>query len=443
MLFLWGCEGISLSGYSAPTEPIVMEDPAKREAAGLVLHVSFNPEFELTLSLANSILSVEPLNASAQALFAELDVVGLGYEAAITKILETAEEMELLKNGAVVRITAAEESYGAWSRVSEAVITKPIEACQQEAGVSFTFDLTPAGEGVDLDGLRKHVEETDEYTWVYYTDRTGMTVASFVTYSDGSYNESYYPTMYETIYYARYVDGGTYYFHKNRQKSTGYTTEPEGLVREFAEYYDSRDNLICSISVDTNGWIQENEYENNRLVHSISRWPDGRSEDSTFRYHPNGAEAGYKTVYEDGDYEEVFYNEDNCQTGFVTQKDGIYTEGKLAENGNPETIFYRDEDGTETVETYENGVICRRETTWLNGDYAIITWNAEGIQQTYTALREGKYTEDVYDQEGILYSTRVIDSDGIDRLWIFEDGYAVSCTITEPDGTTYTEYYDD
>ena len=53
MLFLWGCEGISLSGYSAPTEPIVMEDPAKREAAGLVLHVSFNPEFELTLSLSS------------------------------------------------------------------------------------------------------------------------------------------------------------------------------------------------------------------------------------------------------------------------------------------------------------------------------------------------------------------------------------------------------
>lgn len=256
--------------HSDPTEETTPQ--IDYEAPMLALTVKINPEFEITLNYMATILSVKPLNADAEALFAALDVSGQGYYDGMTTILEEAKTQGYLQDGAEVSITAEEQQNNGWTVASQQLLQLPIEDFMADNNTSVGCKITPAGTVTNPKRLKhgKTLPGEDPigaYSCAFYYDYAGYNVMNILTYKDGTRREIYFPRAHtdgpvttERIVITYYPDGSYMHEHYLESQYSYYTQYPDGSRETFIgsgnwSRHESRDGTIHEVTTDSNGTV--------------------------------------------------------------------------------------------------------------------------------------------------------------------------------------------
>lgn len=267
------------SGQSAePTRPADVE-LVDYNTPALKVKISFDPELELTLSRTNEILEVKALNAQAEGLVADLDLVGKLYESGIVTILEEAKEQKYLKNVSKVTIAVEELSDGAWTIATEECLTKPIEDYQQDSGIIFSCRIKPAGESLNIDELKAiDTSRSGEVSVTVYGDAAGNAKMMVYESDDGTRQEGYLISDTEEIWNSYYPDGSYQYSHYKGLVYQGYWICPDGTGFTYSEYMELADGLMQPVwyqEIYFDGSAKEYFYEDSEFVRTIFTDADG------------------------------------------------------------------------------------------------------------------------------------------------------------------------
>ncbi len=405
---LSGC-GIAKGKNEINKKPEVIIEPAlseigeaKREDSFLVLRFTINPDFELFLDEEGFITKVRCLNEDAEALFADLDVLGQDYYTAVDKLLNTAMEKAFItaetdkiqiQTSIVMEIEADQEVLEDLA----ANLAQPVEAFQADNDLPFSVvSKTPVVENPieeesnDMVSVGKpnSAHETDIY------DQSGKTVIGKHTeyYDEKGHHakdtwEYYGDSIYTKIYADGYVkestleseDGSITRRTLYRPDGTKISTEENNPRCSSTTLYNEADLPISCTQVYTEGWTETHTYHNNGKLASQHQEnaTDGSYRHST--YDENGHFISDVQAYDDGyKYEATYYPGTNIVQKICTTDPnmGGYTEEYFDEKGTP----------TMRISTWDDGVTD--ETTFhVNGNTAIIVSTGSDF------ARETRYDE--------------------------------------------------
>lgn len=384
----------------------------------LMVTVCINPEFTLTLNFAYDILSAEALNADAETLLANLDILGKPYVDGIVSILEEAREQGFLKNAGKVTLDVEELSAGGWTIASRDMLSEPVEDYQQSSGVVFSCKLNPAGEVLDPNQLTK-VDIGP--TAAEYRDGTGMCRIRIITWSDGSVTTDYPLDGFRDrnkIVITEFPDGRYSYEVWDNGVAKGYTQFPDGSRSAFvAEYQDNYDyskqtndrRFIWRKETYSNGMIEETLYdENGEVEDTIIIYPERYTETiqnedgstTVIVYNISGV-TETNTTWPNGDYENWVHNEKGIPVRLVCQKGDRYDEVSFHENGNVKTSEFRGP----------------------NDDYGKATYDENGKSITSISYSEGVYQELTFDADGNMIDLYMRNAEGDE--FVLKDGEVV------------------
>lgn len=454
-----------------------LEKLASVKNCHLVLQLTINPQLELYLDEAGTVLKAAAGNEDGEVLLAELDLTGLAYSDAVSAILSGAEEQGLLAENARVQIDVLASADGPLAYEETRQLEQAVTDYSEDLSASIDQSTVVAAQcGAALIEI-ENAENGDVWYSYYSSD---VTLIREICYgADGSYREWVYldgSTTTDAIDIApdgsRQEEHMTYYSDGTQKTHEVIGTDGTSSWEAFTEYYENGNpktskevwadgsvaestfytNGSCKTSkeVRADGTVQERTYyengqrsfykdvypdgtvrersydENGNLKTSKDVWADGTTAEEHCTYYSGGTRKTWKMVRTDGtaleEYFEEYYENGNQKTYNMVRSDGTVAEQRFAENGN---LIYRFESGDnhKMEEHYdENGNLSYRFES--NGDRSVEThYYADGRPKT----------EEEHCPNGEFYVYRYTSYG--------EDG---SQHIIEkaPDGTTYEHFYD-
>ena len=435
MLVLWGCDagvnepeiptGNGISNQTNPTGILSLPDgetvehtrPAEAvlisfDKPALKVTVTINPELELTLSFTNRVLEAKALNADAENLLVELELVGQSYSNSMSSILGEAQEQGFLTDSATVSISVSKLAEDSWNAASERILTDPVEAFQEDTGIILKCELHSPGESGPVIA-RTHTNQRDGYQEVICYDAYGNHVMSKSVYDNGDYEERHFSTG-ETFFWG---NDGTYRYSKGKDGvHNEFTDYPDGTRSTITRTFDTDDNLIWSLEERRDGYTNESfwKYENGVLVHFYSEVSNGRVD--SYYYDANGNPTYMLILDEFGNKIECFYENGECIRDTCLGKDG--------------SKFDR---------LFENGVIVHSYSVDSSGRVGSYDYDSNG-NPTYTLILDefGNKTERFY-EDGECKRDVLTNKDGSKEERIYENGVHVLSIYTTVDGTVYEE----
>ena len=209
LIMLCGCSFDASGEPSQPgkqNSPHVPIDPERLEElrpAGILrpdepalkLTISINPELELTLSSSYVILDAKALNEDAEALLAEIDIIGQPYEDGIVTVLGQAKDEGYLEKNITVNVSVEEIADGGQSVVTKEILNKPITDYQQTSGVDFDCQVKTSGEAFNPNSLTlaSETDMGDGQILQEYQDSSGVVRKHVQLYPDGTVVTQYFP----------------------------------------------------------------------------------------------------------------------------------------------------------------------------------------------------------------------------------------------------------
>lgn len=420
-------EGVGAERATTPTEGIQIDF----DAPALVLTVKINPELEISLDAMQTVLSVTALNADAEALLANLDLVGMSCNESIKAVLTEAKAQGYLGDGGTVSIIAEEKQSGSWTVASQRLLEMPIKEFQAESGIQITFDLTAESDGYDPNELiLKHTEQGEDYAGTYTCDyyyQGRENVMNVLTYDNGTRVERYFlaarnDTLLESAEMWYFPDGSYRYSYGNSDYSYRYEQNADGTwvsvtrVGNREEWkYSSGDNYIYTY------------HDNGNLATSDSTWANGDSRYDEYDEDGNWIHASVR--YADGRRVDTYYD----KNGNVTDYSLFYPEGY--------TVTVDNGDGSTTTCTYyENGNPATDTRTWANGDYEKMTYNEDDTFAYQESLRDGVYSEITYGKDNKLLMTYSRFADGKEHTDYYDSDGNLEKSYAVYENGNYVEY---
>ena len=486
------------NGPHVPIDPERLEElrPAgilRPDEPALKLTISINPELELTLSSSYMILDAKALNEDAEALLAEINVVGQPYEDGIVAILDQAKEEDYLKKDITVNISVEEIADGGQSVVTKEILNKPITDYQQTSGVSFKCQVKTSGGAFNPNSLilASETDMGDGQLLQEYVDSSGVVRKHVQLYPDGTVVTQYFPKgltdpLKMTYTCTKEFPDGTYeYFTEDVGKTNGYIVYPNGSRQTYIihqkptagdwlsiysyyaysdgstseSFYDGKGNWYYSISTYPDGRRTESSpngsityhpdgtttqdqyiYENDQLVGKIEIQPDGSKIVTEYSYE-NDMLVWSKATYDDGSTWETFYENNE-----IVRQVQTLANGAVYEFTN-ENQYFTPPGGSLEVTRYPNGKDKTVNTTWPNGDYSYFTYRENGnllsVIKSFTIDGISIYEELNYDENGVLTSHFQREQDGRESTWYYEGEKMIASVSKDLEGSTVrTTYYD-
>lgn len=477
-----------------PIDPERLEElrPAgilRPDEPALKLTISINPELELTLSSSYMILDAKALNEDAEALLAEINVVGQPYEDAIVAILDHAKEKDYLKQDITVNVSVEEIADGGQSVVTKEILNKPITDYQQTSGVDFNCQVKTSGDAFNPNSLilASETDMGDGQILQEYQDSSGVVRKHVQLYPDGTVVTQYFPKgltdpLKMTYTCTKEFPDGTYeYFTEDAGKTNGYIVYPNGSRQTYIihqkptagdwlsiysyyaysdgstseSFYDGKGNWYYSISTYPDGSRCESSpngaityhpdgttteeqyiYENDQMVGKIEIQPDGSKIVTEYSYE-NDMLVWRKATYDDGSTWETFYENNEIVREVQTLPNGTVIE---YENGKE---HFTPPGGSLEITHYPNGNEKTVKTTWPNGDYRHVTYRENGKELTVIMFFDGVYEERNFDENGVMTSHFQREQDGREST-IYYEGEKMTLSVSKDlDGSTVrTTYYD-
>ena len=501
LIMLCGCSFGASGEPSQPgkqNSPHVPIDPERLEElrpAGILrpdepalkLTISINPELELTLSSSYMILDAKALNEDAEALLAEIDIIGQPYEDGIVTVLGQAKDEGYLEKNITVNVSVEEIADGGQSVVTKEILNKPITDYQQTSGVSFNCQVKTSGGAFNPNSLTlaSETDMGDGQILQKYIDSSGVERKHVQLYPDGTVVTQYFPKgltdpLKMTYTCTKEFPDGTYeYFTEDVGKTNGYIVYPDGgrytyIIHQIPTAYVWLTTYAYYTYPD--GTTTEIFYDNNELYYSISTDPDGRRTESSpngsITYHPDGTTTEKQYIYENDQLVgEIEIQPDGSKivTEYSYENDMLVWRKATYEDGSTWETFYKNNEIVREVQTLPNGTVIEYEngkehftppggsleithypngnektvnTTWPNGDYRHVTYRENGKELTVIMFFDGVYEERNFDENGLLSSHFQREQDGRESTTYYEGEKMTASVSKDADGkTSHTSYY--
>lgn len=380
--------GLCACGQTDIVKPNAREGEKKLasvENCHLVLRLTINPQLELYLDEAGTVLKATGGNKDGKRLLETLELTGLSYADAVNAILSGAAEKSLLAENANVQIDVLASADGplTWEQTQQ--LQQAVADYDEDIASSVDQStIVAANCGADL--IEVEESENGDVWYAYYSD---MKLIREICYgADGSYRERVYQPWGIASLTTDAID-----------------IDPDGTRHEEHTAYEDGIQTYHQTMIQQGDYSQTEEswYEDGCLTHNILQNSDGYYEERT--YYSNGNMKTRKNSWVDGSYgESTFYANGNQETEQYTGADGTVQERSYHENGS--CLYSKDvyPDGTVREQSYyENGNIKIWKEVLPDGSSCLQEYNADGswiyLMKTYA---NGDWEKEVYYSSGRL-----------------------------------------
>ena len=409
------------SGQVSQNQPGESGETAETPASIMALQFTLDPGFTLYIGEDKSILSVDTESEEAQALLAQLEVVGKPYAEAITAILDAVHTQGYLEDGSQVPVIA---DIAEPIDVGFAFIALPISRFAIERG----FTVIPA--------IR--LKETEEYAPSYVIDdrkfklsvnpqygRDNTQIGSIITYRGPEITDQDSPTSYSKKEIQSFIGGDTaVVYYRNDSYLRTMHINADGYLADIIYYSDgtrasdyscfSNGEFLYYVNAEDGTGLESETYIYGEYYHDICNTDgsaysysillDGRRLESEFG--PNGIPIYSVNYAPNGDSSRTTYHNNGMIKSQEDTFDGITICDTYDENGNLIGALRKEADGS-GLETEFNGsgAIIGRHEFFANGDYVRDVYYENGQLKTSESMYSGVYTKNEYDEYGNLIST--------------------------------------
>lgn len=428
----------------------------------IIVHLSVNPEFEIGINSEGVVESVTCLNDDAKAVYADMSLSGLEYQAAISQLLTAIKDGGFLQEGDTIEISVKqvpEISIDITETLDEVVSDFATNVMPVEVEMSSTV--------VDVNAVvsnKNTAELTYQYKiWMYCdedknADMTIYTDANqVITYVDGddassksvvekaNVNGMSLEQGYKTLLDTGYLQG---IFSSGRGLDiiVGDTKSTHDLYAQLsawaAEYclksgnsinwYVLKNDTVWEIYsgeyTEMNGsWVMLSTYENGILMSIVKTAKDGSKEE--YRYEAKDVLSyEYKLdVRQNGAYAEIFYEFGKMKRYISKDSSGNFIDKKFSIGERPSEEYRTMADGSQwNIVYYGNGVIKQQTYTLADGSYHESQYRENGSAiRRYTKKADGSISESGYNDQDICIYYHIENADGGYSVWYDDAGNIV------------------
>lgn len=350
-----------------------------RKESSFILYITINPEFEVFLDGNACITKIRCINGDANALFAELDVLGMSYNEGLSLILDAACEQDYLneQNSEITIKTTVQEQVPkeyleeTMTELS-AMFGEVVEQYAIDNGLSVTVDLSET----EYDGPKVTLKDLSV--------KTGEP-NSVITYDISLYDGV------DSIA-TEYYDGNGVRYKRVVDSSDG---------SQIVDEYSSNGTTVYTLNLSADGYSYERFYdESGNLTKSAWEGTDGSRTEET--YHANGNKAYRISKRSEGSCIKEQYNEDGMLLYYVhTSTDGYHTEEAYYENGQLKLSISDQPDGYWETHYNEDGTQSK-SIVEFDGLHTVTTYYSNGERATEIANRSDQQWESRWDENGRL-----------------------------------------
>ena len=386
----------------------------------LTLHMTINPEFVLFIDVNGTVCSVRCLNEDAEALFTELDVLGMDMESGISAVLEAACEQEFLnKTTGEISVVPTVHNGLDWTPALGEAIDQLIPTVEKEKGIDAAV-IVETPEITDTNGIFDTDVTgctTNKYTTEYggdaveYLDENGTIVHMVIDYSGLSTETYYYENGRMTLCLVEDIEGGygRRVYDENECARYEIFTYADGSYSEIVSYASGNTEKYIWLKPD--GYYHEYHYADNATI------VDGRYYDGTTLYTKEGRP--------DGSYWEQYNYENGCAEIYIAlSSNGRYEEWHYADDGYAEGDAYHFGHQTYAyIDDPETGEFREAYFDVVTGEKISDSYrNPDGWYGEYTTYENGNTATDIYgNTETGVYGETIYYENGNVKSFVRED----------------------